>query len=26
LIIAGFTAYGVFLKCAKVWEHNNVDK
>jgi len=26
LIIAGFTAYGVFLKCAKVWEHNNLDK
>ena len=26
LIIAGFTAYGVFLKCAKVWEQNNVDK
>ena len=26
LIIAGFTAYGVFLKYAKVWEHNNKDK
>lgn len=24
LIIAGFTAYGVFLKYAKVWEHNNI--
>ena len=23
MIIAGFTAYGVFLKYAKVWEHNN---
>ena len=26
LIIAGFTAYGVFLKYAKVWEHNNIKK
>ena len=26
MIIAGFTAYGVFLKYAKVWEHKNVDK
>lgn len=26
VIIAGFTAYGVFLKYAKVWEHNNIDK
>ena len=24
VIIAGFTAYGVFLKYAKVWEHNNI--
>jgi hypothetical protein len=24
LIIAMFTAYGVFLKYAKVWERNNV--
>ncbi len=26
LIIAGFTAYGVFLKYAKVWEHHNTKK
>src|SRR5258706_10545525 len=26
MIIAAFTAYGVFLKYAKVWEHNNVEK
>lgn len=26
LIIAVFTAYGVFLKYAKVWEHNHPDK
>jgi len=26
LIIAGFTAYGVFLKYAKVWERKNVKK
>lgn len=26
LIIAGFTAYGVFLKYAKVWELNNTKK
>ena len=26
LIIAGFTAYGVFLKYAKTWEHNNKTK
>ena len=26
LIIAIFTGYGVFLKYAKVWEHNNIEK
>jgi len=26
MIIAGFTAYGVFLKYSKVWEHNNIKK
>jgi hypothetical protein len=26
LIIAIFTGYGVFLKYAKVWEHNNIGK
>lgn len=26
LIIAGFTSYGVFLKYAKLWERNNVNK
>jgi glycosyltransferase involved in cell wall biosynthesis len=26
LIIAMFTGYGVFLKYAKVWEHNNLEK
>lgn len=26
LIIALFTAYGVFLKYAKLWEHNNIKK
>lgn len=26
MIIAGFTAYGVFLKYAKLWEHNNVKR
>ena len=26
LMIAIFTGYGVFLKYAKVWEHNNIGK
>ncbi|MFZ1699430.1 MAG: glycosyltransferase family 2 protein [Pyrinomonadaceae bacterium] len=26
MIISGFTAYGVFLKYAKVWENNNIEK
>jgi glycosyltransferase involved in cell wall biosynthesis len=26
LIIAMFTAYSVFLKYAKIWEHNNIEK
>lgn len=25
-IISGFTAYGVFLRYSKVWEHNNIKK
>lgn len=26
MVIAGFTAYGVFLKYAKLWEHNNIKR
>ena len=26
MVISGFTAYGVFLKFAKLWEHHKIDK
>ena len=26
MVISGFTAYGVFLKYAMLWEHNKIDK